>query len=43
MSPEVGTHNSRVEQNLKDILGWFATTIMVDRLLYEIKRQHYAY
>jgi signal transduction histidine kinase len=37
MSPEVGTHNSRAEQNLKDILGWLTTTIMVDRLLYEIK------
>jgi hypothetical protein len=37
MSPEAGTDNSRVEQNLKDILGWLATTIMVDRLLYEIK------
>lgn len=37
MSPETGTHNSRVEQNLKDILGWLTTTIMVDRLLYEIK------
>jgi signal transduction histidine kinase len=37
MSPEAGTHNSRVEHNLKDILGWLTTTIMVDRLLYEIK------
>jgi signal transduction histidine kinase len=37
MSPEGGTHNSRMEQNLKDILGWLTTTIMVDRLLYEIK------
>ena len=43
MSPEAGTHNSRVEQNLKDILGWLATTIMVDRLLYEIKSEHYTY
>ncbi|HZD33818.1 MAG TPA: ATP-binding protein, partial [Nitrososphaeraceae archaeon] len=37
MSPEAGTHNSRVEQNFKDVLGWLTTTIMVDRLLYEIK------
>jgi signal transduction histidine kinase len=37
MSPEAGNHNSRVEQNLKDVLGWLTTTIMVDRLLYEIK------
>jgi signal transduction histidine kinase len=37
ISPEAGTQNSRVEQNLKDILSWLATTIMVDRLLYEIK------
>jgi signal transduction histidine kinase len=37
MSPEASTDNTRVEQNLKDILGWLTTTIMVDRLLYEIK------
>jgi signal transduction histidine kinase len=37
MSQEVGTDTSRVEQNLKDTLGWLVTTIMVDRLLYEIK------
>ena len=37
MSQEANTHNSRVEQNLKDILGWLAITITVDRLLYEIK------
>ena len=37
MSPEAGTDNSRVEQNLKDILGWLTATIIVDRLLYEIK------
>jgi len=37
MSPEADVHSSRVEQNLKDVLGWFATTIMVDRLLYVIK------
>jgi signal transduction histidine kinase len=37
MSREAGTHDSRLEQNLKDILGWLTTTIMVDRLLYEIK------
>ena len=37
MSQEASTHNSRVEQNLKDILGWLAITITVDRLLYEIK------
>ena len=36
-SPEASTANTRVEQNLKDILGWLTTTIMVDRLLYEIK------
>lgn len=34
---ERGTSNIRVDQNLIDILGWFTTTIMVDRLLYEIK------
>jgi len=37
ISPEAGTDNGKVEQNLKDILGWLTTTIMVDRLLYEIK------
>src|SRR5215469_793396 len=37
MSPEASTNNTRAEQNLKDILGWLTTTIMVDRLLYEIK------
>jgi signal transduction histidine kinase len=37
MSPEAGIDNGRVEQNLKDILGWLTITIMVDRLLYEIK------
>jgi signal transduction histidine kinase len=37
MFPEADVHSSRVEQNLKDVLGWFATTIMVDRLLYVIK------
>ena len=37
MSSERGTRNIRVDQNLKDILGWLTTTIMVDRLLYEIK------
>jgi signal transduction histidine kinase len=37
MSPEHGALNSRVVQNLKDILGWLTTTIMVDRFLYEIK------
>jgi len=36
-SPESATNNSKVVQNLKDILGWLTTTIMVDRLLYEIK------
>ena len=43
MSPEAGTDNGSVDQNLKDILGWLTATIMVDRLLYEIKRQHYTY
>jgi signal transduction histidine kinase len=37
MSSGSGTHNSRVDQNLKDILGWLTTTMLVDRLLYEIK------
>ncbi|MGH9978914.1 MAG: sensor histidine kinase, partial [Nitrososphaeraceae archaeon] len=37
MPAEPGTHDSKVVQNLKDILGWLTTTIMVDRLLYEIK------
>jgi signal transduction histidine kinase len=37
MSPEASTDNGRVEQNLKDILSWLTITIMVDRLLYEIK------
>lgn len=37
MSPEAGITNSRVVQSLKDVLGWLTTTIMVDRLLYEIK------
>jgi signal transduction histidine kinase len=37
MSPEHGALNNRLIQNLKDILGWLTTTIMVDRLLYEIK------
>ncbi len=37
MSPEGSTDNSRVGQNLKDILSWLTTTIMVDRFLYEIK------
>ena len=43
MSPEAGITNSRVVQSLKDVLGWLTTTIMVDRLLYEIKKQHHAY
>ncbi|MGA9936421.1 MAG: ATP-binding protein, partial [Nitrososphaeraceae archaeon] len=37
MSPEAGIINSRVVRSLKDVLGWLTTTIMVDRLLYEIK------
>ena len=37
MSPEADVHSSRVDLNLKDVLGWFTTTIMVDRLLYVIK------
>ena len=37
MSPEDSTDNRRLEQNFVDILGWLATTTMVDRLLYDIK------
>jgi signal transduction histidine kinase len=37
MSSEASTDNGRVGQNLKDVLSWLITTIMVDRFLYDIK------
>jgi signal transduction histidine kinase len=37
MSPEASTDNGIVRQNLKDVLSWLITTIMVDRFLYDIK------
>ena len=31
------------EQNLKDVLSWLTTTVMVDRMIYEIKSEHHTY